>query len=321
MKIKRNIQIGTLILIVGLFCAIFGALNNGVKSIAFIGIKPVVPEKERQLSNSITNQKFNSIEIDVKRAKVKIAYGKHFKVEYAGRRSNLPAVKIENNHLIISQTNNVLTSTENTIHWKEARRVERDNTVIKITVPENTKLQKIKVFNNYGNTSILGVNSAMLEITEMEGAVVLKNLSTNAIDLEANSGKDIYLQNVDLEDGQIQNKNTNLNVNGGTIKNIAIDSDHGSVGLENLTLDGGMTHTHFGNTTLSKVELVNGYLIDTKNGNNTVQKTQVENYTLTAKNGNNQAFGKQRKSRFSNQDVHNINTLSLTVTNGNNVIK
>lgn len=325
MKIKRNLKWGTLILLVGIFCTIFGALNNGVKSIAFDGIRPVVPEKERQYRKSIENEAFDSIDIDVKRAKIKIQRGKHYAVTYQGKKSNVPTISVDNHQLVINQTNNILTETANTIHWKESTRVDRDNSTILITVPENVKLQKVRVFNNYGMTSVLNIDTSMLEVTEMEGGIILKKTAADAVDLEADSGKDMYLQDVDLENGQIQNTGVGLNINDGSLKNMAVDANHGDVAYQKLSVDGGSINNDDGDVTLNKLEIVNGFTVNTRRGNNKVTDIENSAFKLSARNGKNKLFNQSQTANNEMKSIQNTNSkdniLSLTVINGNNVVK
>nr|WP_321315212.1 DUF4097 family beta strand repeat-containing protein [uncultured Ligilactobacillus sp.] len=325
MENKQNLGCVFLILLFGIFCTFFGALNNGVKNIAFNGIKPVVPEKERQYHKVINKKKFVSIEVDVKRARIKILPGNEYSIRYQGKRANLPRISIDDNHLMISQTNNILSETTHSIHWKESSNVDRDNSIITITVPAKTKLHKIRIFNNYGTTSVLNIDTSVLEITEMEGGVVLKKVAADAVDLEAHAGRDMYLENVNLANGQIQNTQTNLNFNNGLLKDVIFDIDQGSIDADSLIADNTMINSNHGNVTLNKLKIRNKLTINTQNGNNTINNSNIDNYKLNVQNGKNQLFNNTQvannQMQTLNQIKNNKGSLKITTINGNNVVK
>lgn len=237
----------------------------------------------------------------------------------------MPSIKIEDHKLMISQTNNVLTQIENTIHWKESKRINRNNSILKITVPRGVRLQNIKIFNNYGVTSIFDLNSAMLEATEMSGKIVLNRIKSEAVDLEASQGDGIYLNDIQVANGQIQNTQTSLNANKSNLSNIAFDSSNGDLNFNEGILNGNLINAKDGNVNLNEVKIQNNVTITNENGNNNINKIDAINYQLNVQNGKNQLFDQdqtaENKGKTLSKIQNNGNVLSLTTTNGNNVVK
>lgn len=207
--------------------------NAGKKFVSFVaegfGKEVDFEESANVLSNNLSIEKFNSIDIDAHVLSTKIKVGDKFSVEYDCTEELKPIIEVQNGVLTIRQ-NDV-----KKFHFGNNR------ADMVITVPEKMTLSSLKVEQDVGEFSMKDVNAEDCDIENNVGNIVIKNGNIGKAVLSTDTGN-IEIKNCEFTSLEGKSNVGNVEVSTGqSVVDYKIDmsTDVGNVEVNGKRYKGG----------------------------------------------------------------------------------
>ncbi|GKS81673.1 membrane protein [Ligilactobacillus pabuli] len=316
---KKSFKFGWLLLAVSIILLVIGGFAHGAKSVVFNGWRPMVYSNKANFKQQYPTEKFAQIDLTTNNADVTIKRGTSYRVEYHGRQSARPTVKVVNDRLTVRQKGSSQRSNGFIgFRWFDSQ--QGQNNHITVFVPDNVKLTKIRNLNNYGTTKIQGISTAYLEALGSEGDLQLENMNIDNANIEMRDSNQIHLQNTTLLAGLITSNDSDVVVEDGTLRNVEIQQADGDVTVRNVALAGGKMNVSDGDVHMSESIVTNGYHLYNQDGDNILTNVKAGGFDVATTDGDNHVFGN------SNEDgrLHSGKTQNVFVienTDGDNTVR
>ena len=166
----------------------------------------------KNISQDFTGEEVSSIDLNIDAASIKIVYGNEFNVKYNLTRGSDVNVELESGKLTVSE--------ESSTKIVGISFLNGDTGVITITLPEDTKLDKIDADLAAGNLKIEDIDSEEIAIKSDVGNVKLTEVTTEKLNIDSSVG------NVKITDGSADD--CTISVKTGNVKIEACDIETGS---------------------------------------------------------------------------------------------
>ncbi len=166
----------------------------------------------KNISQDFTGEEVSSIDLNIDAASIKIVYGNEFNVKYNLTRGSDVNVELESGKLTVSE--------ESSTKIVGISFLNGDTGVITITLPEDTKLDKIDADLAAGNLKIEDIDSEEIAIKSDVGNVKLIDVTTEKLNIDSSVG------NVKITDGSADD--CTISVKTGNVKIEACDIETGS---------------------------------------------------------------------------------------------
>lgn len=166
----------------------------------------------KNISQDFTGEEVSSIDLNIDAASIKIVYGNEFNVKYNLSRGSDINVELESGKLTVSE--------ESSTKIVGIPFLNSDTGVITITLPEDTKLDKIDADLAAGNLKIEDIDSEEIAIKSDVGNVKLTEVTTEKLNIDTSVG------NVKITDGSADD--CTISVKTGNVKIEDCDIETGS---------------------------------------------------------------------------------------------
>ncbi len=175
---KRNTYLGILCAVTIVVCLVAIAVNLGGCVRGAMGMFSKGEYVETEFEKDFTNVKEISLDVDV--LNVTIKTGDSFKVSYEGDKRLEPSVEFKESSgkLTVTQKNEIKLSTNGKSYKSE----------LTVIVPEDVKLDRLKVKADVGNAKINDIKTAeFIGILNM-GNITTRGITADSIDVDADMG-------------------------------------------------------------------------------------------------------------------------------------
>lgn len=269
--LRKSALVSGILLALGLVCMVVGIQLGGQMNYAFNlqNHKVYVPtDAEMQyVDEMVTVEAFDSIEVELDSVDVELRQGESYQIQYHLTAWDEPVIEVKNSKLVVrNKEDNVATfgwsfgifGLHNGLPMKEEQKK------IVVTIPEDVKLDNMKVYSEYGN-----VNTSDLQM--------------ESFDIKADSG-DVLLENIEIVNGTISAEYGNVKVNEIEAEELVIKAASGDVSFEDVAADIVDVVAEYGDVV---IEDLNGVActIKAQSGECSLDTIQLVNLTVTAEFG------------------------------------
>lgn len=177
----------------------------------------------KNISQDFTGEEVSSIDLNIDAASIKIVYGNEFNVKYNLSRGSDINVELESGKLTVSE--------ESSTKIVGISFLNGDTGVITITLPEDTKLDKIDADLAAGNLNIEDIDSSEIAIKSDVGNVKLIDVTTEKLNIDSSVG--------------------NVKITNGSADDCTISVNTGNVKIEDCDIETGSCTSQVGNIKIS----------------------------------------------------------------------
>lgn len=247
---KKTIKVGFILLIVGVILAFVGWMVGGEKpTVITKRFKPMLVDS---VKTSKRVSKFININIDVNDGNITLKKGNKFGVKYIGNGRNTPSIKVVNDKLSVTgsnENNGIIFSWGNVSEYKDPE--------IEITVPKKHKLSNIKFSSGIGDVSVSDIQIDKLTLDQSNGDTNLSNNKLKELYIKNDNG-DVNVDKVNLDSGKIVLSDGDFTMNGGRL-------------MSKLSI-----HNEDGDNLIKGVK-AKSYFLSSNDGDNTINNVTSEN--------------------------------------------
>lgn len=165
-----------------------------------------------------TDEKITALTIDMNEADVNIKYGTKLSIDASFPEKYEPTVNIKGGKLTIYQRDNIK-------HISDS-----DGFKLDIEIPNNTKLDAIKIDVAAGDIDIQDVQTDNLDIDANAGDIDINDITAGKIDIDANAG-DIDVSNVTADRVDIDANAGDINLMDSTAKSAEVNANAGDIDI------------------------------------------------------------------------------------------
>lgn len=315
---KKSFKWGWILLVIGGLLLVIGGFSHGAKDVVFNDWRPMVDSPHPNFNKKYSVENFDQIDLTTTNADVTVKRGDSYGVEYRGRKSALPKVKVVNSRLTVRQKGT--THNRGFVGFRWFGHYHTSTNQITVYVPDNVKLKKIRNLNNYGTTHMQGISTSQLEALGSDGSLKLVNMNIDNANIEMRDSDEIRLENTTLLSGLLTSDDSDVSIKDGTLRNVEIEQSDGDVSIRNVALDGGKINTSDGDVHLAESTVTNGYSITNEDGDNVLTNVQAGGFTVNTTDGDNNLFGKSNEGGSLHSGTTR-NVVTVNNTDGDNTIR
>lgn len=272
---------------------------------------PALIDEPKYESADISLDSFENIDISVVDADIEILESDHYGITYQVMTSNNFSYEVKDNKLNITQSymnsgsnfSYMFFGFNNVFSNKEFKKV-----FITVSVPENTSLDIVSVYNDYGGIKLSNLSSASISLDTDSGYIDLSNIEASnyttvnndygnidmiyvnspSISLKADSGN-IDMENIQTEQLDVDNNYGNLNMEQVVMSDADIALDSGNIEMREVSSASTLTvYNQYGSLDMEQV-VMSGADITLDSGN--VKMNEVSGSTLVINNGYGDVIG------------------------------
>lgn len=313
---KKVFRWGWIILTIGLLMIGLGFGMHGSKEVSFDNWKPRVGQDSRVNKVYPKISKFTEIDVSATEADIIFVRGSKYAVEYSGRTKYKPSVRVENQKLIVRQTQ----SGSNEFHLSfgyndNSESAER----IIVSVPQDVSLDRVKAKSTLGDIKVNDREINDLELTSNAGDIGLNNVTASKVEISASDG-DLALNKVHLNSGTISQKNGDMMLKTGEVSQVKVQNQDGDVSYSDVKLNNGSLEMQDGDFEADRISVVGSYSVNNSDGDNIVRNSQAGGYHLTTSGGTNKLYGRSSENNMV-QNNEKSNILRMLTNDGDNEVK
>lgn len=308
--LKRTAIISLILLVLGIVCMTAGASLGGQWNYAFNlkSHKVYVPtdEEMQYVDKTVDAEAFDSIDVELGNVDVEVRRGENYQVQYHLSSLDEPIIEVKDKKLVIQNEEEEFA----TFGWSFGifglhigSPLEEEQKKMIVTIPENVKLEDMKVHSEFGDINMTDIqtesfdikaDSGHLSLENMEtetgtilaefGNITVNNLTGEKSTITANSGN-CTLEAVEVKQLSVTAEYGEVKLNEIEAKELAIEAESGDVSLANVAADTGDVVAEYGDVTIANL---NGdtYTITAQSGKCELDTVQLENLTVAAEYGN-----------------------------------
>lgn len=314
---KKAFKWGWVVLAVGLLFLLIGGFTHGAKNVVFNGWRPMVYSTKPDFQKDYAVADFDQVDVATSNADVTIRRGDAYRVQYHGRKSARPSVKVLNGRLTVRQKGS--TEKNGFIGFRWFDYSQDVSNKLTVYIPDNVKLKKIRNLNNYGDTHMQGISIANLEAIGSDGSLKLSNLNVDTTNIEMRDG-DVYLENTNLLGGLVTSEDSDIDVQNGALRNVELQQDDGDISMHNVALDGGKANVSEGDVNITESTVTHGYSLTNSDGDNVLRNVNAGGFDVTNSDGDNTVFGNSSESGH----IHSGTTQNVVIvknSDGDNTVR
>lgn len=260
----------------------------------------VDPEYE---SADLTLESFESIDLSVVDADIEIIESDHYGISYQVMKDNSFSFEVKDNKLKISQAYKKSGSNFSYMFFGMNLGYTNKNfkkVYITVSVPENTSLDRIFIFNDYGDVTLSNIKSSSISLELEHGNIELSDMISNSIEIDDDYG-DIDILNVTSPILSLDASSGNIKLENVKSEQFSVEDDYGDLDMRqvvmsdaNITLDSGNVkmnevssstltlYNKYGSLDMLKVSMPSA---DIKLDSGSVKMNEVSSSTFVINNG------------------------------------
>lgn len=327
---KNLFRTGWIVLLVGAVLTAVGVAKNGVKSVEFNGVKPVVARKAKKVTRNYELKGAKTLVLALDRkldgtgsdyssvVNVEIRRGNVLSAKYSGSDDLAPVIRHEGDEIKVY-------AGRKSGHYRKARfdfdgiNVSVDwASHLVITVPQDLKLERIESGEMAGNLTLDGVKVKSLKL-HTGSDVSMRNVEADTTDVD-NSG-DVRIDSSRLGCGMIKADDSDVTLADSEVRGIGFELTDGDFSTSNSLLEKSTIKTDDGDITASNAVIRGRCQFTSADGDIDVTNAKADGFVSTTSDGDNLLHEKKGEATTLQENENAENVLVLMNHDGDNSIR